>query len=211
MFCALGDMLYILCGTLNAHGLQSKIEEVFQHKDFKHSGVRACLDYLSMNEGLEIHHDGDLPARSGIGSSSAFVVGLLHALYAYRGQLVETKRLAQQAIEIEKDILGEAVGVQDQIMAAHGGIRIIEMGPDLKLSSNQLFLSHDYIRYFESHFLLGYSGISRTGSDFAEEKIQNIKNKKTETELFGLVEIAELAISLIKTIPTHDIIKDKRY
>ena len=175
----------------------SKVEEVSFHKDIQHGGVRACLDYLSINEGLEIHHDGDLPARSGIGSSSAFVVGLLHALYAYQGRLIETNVLAEQSIEIEKDILGEAVGVQDQIMAAHGGIRIIDMGPNSELSSTPLFLSHDYIKYFESHFLLGYSGISRTGSDFAEEKIQNIKNKKTESELYGLSEIAENAINLI--------------
>src|SRR5207302_1132095 len=107
----------------------SHIESVQDHSAIQHPAVRSCLQYLNCQEGLEIHHDGDMPARSGIGSSSSFTVGLLHALHGLQARMMDKRELAEQAIYVEQKLLGESVGVQDQIMAACGGFQIIELGP----------------------------------------------------------------------------------
>jgi len=96
----------------------SKIETVQEIADIQHPAVRAVLQELDVKEGLEIHHDGDLPARSGLGSSSAFTVGMLNAVNALRGRMVPARQLALDAIRIEQDVLRESVGSQDQIWAA---------------------------------------------------------------------------------------------
>ncbi len=101
-----------------------------EHEDIYHPAVKAILDYLNINQGVEILHQGDLPARSGLGSSSAFSVGLLHALYALRGMISSKRELACEAIHIERDILKENVGVQDQIATAYGGLNKIIIQPN---------------------------------------------------------------------------------
>ena len=159
--------------------------------------MRACLSYLGVDEGVEIHHDGDLPARSGLGSSSAFTVGLLNALYAIQGKLIGPNRLAEEAIHIEQTLLNEVVGIQDQIAAAHGGIKIIEMGYGKKWTVRPMILPQEYIKELESHILLGYSGISRNATDHAKEKIENIQTKKTENELKQTSALSEKAIDEI--------------
>jgi D-glycero-alpha-D-manno-heptose-7-phosphate kinase len=96
----------------------SAIENVRHWDEIKHPAVRAVLGWTNCSKGLEIHHDGDLPARSGLGSSSSFTVGLLHALSALKGQYVSKDQLARDAIHIEQNVIGEAVGSQDQVAAA---------------------------------------------------------------------------------------------
>jgi len=99
----------------------SKIENVHDIREIEHPAVRAVLDWMRWERGLEVHHDGDLPARSGLGSSSSFTVGLLHALSALKGQYVSKDQLARDAIHIEQNVIGESVGSQDQVAAAYGG------------------------------------------------------------------------------------------
>lgn len=94
----------------------SKIEDCQTAAEISHPAVRCVLQYLGIERGLEIHHDGDLPARSGMGSSSSFTVGLLHALYALQGKMPSKRQLATESIHIEQQILGETVGSQDQIL-----------------------------------------------------------------------------------------------
>ena len=96
----------------------SAIENVRHWDEIKHPAVRAVLGWANCSKGLEIHHDGDLPARSGLGSSSSFTVGLLHALSALKGQYVSKDQLARDAIHIEQNVIGEAVGSQDKVAAA---------------------------------------------------------------------------------------------
>ncbi|HEX4147678.1 MAG TPA: GHMP kinase, partial [Pirellulales bacterium] len=107
----------------------SKIENCKSVDEISHPSVREVLKFLSIDRGLEIHHDGDLPARSGMGSSSAFTVGLLNALYALKGQMPSKHQLANESIGIEQDRLKEAVGSQDQVMAAYGGVRHVRFAP----------------------------------------------------------------------------------
>ena len=90
-------------------------------KEIEHPSVKACLEFLNIDEGIELVHTGDVPAMSGMGSSSAFTVGLMHSVYALKGEFVTKRKLALEAINIEQNIIGEAVGSQDQVAAAFGG------------------------------------------------------------------------------------------
>ncbi len=108
----------------------SKIELVNGQDEVTHPIIREAVKYLEINEGIEIHHEGDLPARSGLGSSSAAAVGILNALYALRGSMVSKSTLARDAILIEQGMLKENVGVQDQIQTAFGGLNRIDIAQD---------------------------------------------------------------------------------
>ncbi len=176
----------------------SKIESVKNHAEIKHPSVRGCLQYLNVDDGIEIHHDGDLPARSGIGSSSSFTVGLLHALHALQQRMVSSKQLAEEAIYVEQKLLGESVGVQDQIMAAHGGFRLLELGTGSKWSVKSLLLPKDYLHDLERHVLLGFSGISRTAHHHAKNKMENIKQGKTTEELQSITGLAQEALKALQ-------------
>ena len=172
----------------------SKIESVKDHAEIQHPSARGCLEFLQVKDGLEIHHDGDLPARSGIGSSSSFTVGLLNALHALQQRMVSPQQLAEEAIHVEQQILGESVGVQDQIMAAHGGFRLLELGTGPNWAVKSLLLPTDYLRALEQHVLLGFSGISRTAEEHARSKVENIKQGKTTEELQAINGLAQEAM-----------------
>lgn len=172
----------------------SIIENVQKNEEISHPSVRGCLKYLNINYGLKIHHDGDLPARSGIGSSSSFTVGLLHALHALKHRMVSPKQLAEEAINVEQKLLGESVGVQDQIIAAHGGFRLLELGPGEKWSIKNLLLAPDYLQALKEHVLIGFSGVSRLAEQHAKKKVDNIKAGKTSQELQAINDLAKEAL-----------------
>ncbi|MBI2870517.1 MAG: kinase [Candidatus Omnitrophica bacterium] len=155
----------------------SEIEAVKEHKDIRHPAARACLEFLEMEKGIEIHHDGDLPARTGIGSSSSFTVGLLAALHGLRHEMLTKERLAEEAIHIEQRVLNENVGIQDQILAAYGGLRVIEMGPGPDYCVTPLILAPDYLRELQDHILLGFTGITRVASTIASKYIKVMEKK----------------------------------
>ena len=173
----------------------SKVESVNSVDDLDHPAIRGCLKHLNILNNITIGHDGDLPARSGIGSSSSFTVGLLHALYTYKNINVSQEQLAREAIYVEQVLLNENVGIQDQIMAAHGGIQVIEMHDDW--STKSLSLSNDYLKELESHILLGFSGISRIAEVQAKKKVDNIKAGLNHTHLKNMVILADNAISCL--------------
>ena len=135
----------------------SKIELVKDRSEIEHPAVRAALEMLDL-DGVEIHHDGDLPARSGIGSSSAFAVGLLHALYALTGTMVGPERLAEDATRLERDILGEPVGCQDQLICALGGFRLLTFERNGTWRADPVTLGPETVRALEERLLLVYTG-----------------------------------------------------
>lgn len=171
----------------------SKTEDVSEISKIDHPSVRACLQYLNIPEGISITHDGDLPARSGIGSSSSFTVGLLNALYQLNKKTITKKDLANQAIHVEQNIIGENVGIQDQIMAAHGRIQLISMS-NQGWTSEDFHMAEDYKTHLESHIVLGFSGVSRHAEVQAKKKVDNIKNGKTNEEMIETVNLANEAI-----------------
>lgn len=169
----------------------SKIEDVKSVAEIQHPSVRACLQFMKVKEGLEIHHDGDLPARSGLGSSSSFTVGLLNALYALKGKVVSQDRLAADAIHIEQDLLRENVGSQDQVIAAHGGCNVVTFGDKNHLQVRPLTLSASRLEALQDRLMLFYTGIVRTASDIAGAQIKKTPMCQTElTEMCGMVDRA---------------------
>jgi len=179
--------------------IYSKIASVRAFDEIEHPSVRACLQYLQVPNGISISHDGDLPARSGIGSSSSFTVGLINALQVYlnRYQLSQFD-LAMEAINIEQNVIGESVGVQDQIMAAYGGIKVIELsGANMKV--RDLRMRDSYTEDLESHIMLGFSGISRLSEVQAKKQVDSIKEGKSNRVLLEMQELTRFAIEAFET------------
>jgi len=170
----------------------SKAEEVNQIDEIVHPAVREIFRFMKVTEGLEIHHDGDLPARSGLGSSSSFTVGLLHALYALRGEMVSKERLAHEAINIEQNMIKENVGSQDQISASYGGFNRVTFNTDGSYTINPVVLSQQKLENFENHLLLYFTGFSRIASQIAQEQIEKMEdNKKNLAEITAMVNEAQ--------------------
>lgn len=161
----------------------SKIENCQTVDEITHPAVRETLRYLNIDRGVEIHHDGDLPARSGMGSSSAFTVGLLNALYALKGQMPSKQQLAQESIHIEQEILKETVGSQDQVLAAYGGLNHVTFLPNGEFSVRPITLTKECIRELNSHLMLFYTGIKRTASDIAQSYVPEIDAKRRQLRI----------------------------
>ena len=170
----------------------SKIEEVNGLDAIQHKAVRETLRFLGVTAGLEIHHFSDLPARSGMGSSSAFVVGLLNAVVGiYSAQRIA---IARAASTIEQDRLHEVVGSQDQIAVAHGGLNQITFSSDGHCSVRRLKLDDDGRREFESHLMLFYTGVQRSASEIAAT--YDLHNK---TELHAIAALAEAGVCALES------------
>lgn len=174
----------------------SKVEEVNLIAEIEHPAVRAVLRTCwPYSEGLEIHHDGDLPARSGTGSSSSFMVGLLNALTTFQGQTWSKYALAKEAIRIERDIMGETVGSQDQFAVAYGGLNHLTFDPDGEVTGRTLNLHPRKSELFEDRLVLGYTGIQRVASSIAATYIGNLAKK--EGTLHRMAEMVAEGIALI--------------
>jgi D-glycero-alpha-D-manno-heptose-7-phosphate kinase len=152
----------------------SKIEDCQRATDIQHPVVRTVLEMLRFERGLEIHHDGDLPARSGMGSSSAFTVGFLHAMYGLLGRLTSQPQLASEAIHVEQDLIGETVGAQDQIFASFGGFNFIEFKRDGSFRVEPLTLAKDRLEELNGSLMLFYTGLRRTASEVAASYVADI-------------------------------------
>ncbi len=166
----------------------SRIENCQSVSEIQHPAVRAVLQFLRMERGVEVHHDGDLPARSGMGSSSAFTVGLLHALYALRGEMPGQRRLAVESIHVEQELLRETVGAQDQVTAACGGFNHLVFRPDGEIDVRPMTLPQERIRELNAHLMLFYTGILRTASDVAGSYVQDLRRKERHLQrIAGMV------------------------
>lgn len=173
----------------------SKVESVVDVDHIEHPAVRAILKEMNMQQGLEIHCDADLPARSGLGSSSSFVVGMLHSLHALKGQRVTKKWLAQEAIRIEQEVLQENVGSQDQTAAAYGGFNVIHFHHDGLFSIEPVILSVQRRETLNDHLMLFFTGFSRIASEIAKSKVANLHNK--ERELHNMRRMVDQALDIL--------------
>lgn len=175
--------------------MYSKTEYCRTVDEIAHPAIREVLRYLKVERGVEIHHDGDLPARSGMGSSSAFTVGLLHALYALKGQMVGKQQLAAESIYIEQEILKETVGSQDQVLAAHGGLNHISFLANGGVSVKPITISTDRTKELNSHLMLFYTGIKRTAATVAETYVNGIDEKRRQLRL--MKDLVDEGISIL--------------
>jgi len=162
-----------------------------------HPAVREIIKFLKIEEGLEIHHDGDLPARSGLGSSSAFTVGLLHALYALIGQMPYKQKLAKESIYLEQEVLKETVGSQDQVLAAFGGFNLVNFKTDGEMIVTPVTIPFKRIEELQNHLMLFYTGIVRTASDVAKTFVPNLQQK--EKQLFAMNEMVDQAMNVLNS------------
>jgi D-glycero-alpha-D-manno-heptose-7-phosphate kinase len=192
---------YITCRNLppffeHKHRIvYSHIENVKTLEEIKHPAVAQVLKWAKIVDGLEIHHDGDLPARSGLGSSSAFTVGLVHALYGMRGKLVGKERLALDALHIEQNLIGESVGSQDQVAVAHGGFNKINFHRDGAFDVEPVILTIARREELQSHLMLCFTGFSRIANKIAKSKIENFEKK--EVELLRMGEMVDEALNIL--------------
>lgn len=173
----------------------SRVEMVSELSEIEHPAVRAVLTEMGVGQGLEIHHDGDLPARSGLGSSSSFTVGLLNAINALRGQMTSKQELACEAIRIEQDVLKENVGCQDQIWAAYGGFNHIEFNKQ-GFRVSPVILPQQRARDLVDHLVLYFTGFQRLANDVAKQKLDNFVNRQAQlARMHGMVDEAMTALA----------------
>jgi D-glycero-alpha-D-manno-heptose-7-phosphate kinase len=174
----------------------SKVENVVNNHSIEHPSVRACLEFMKVNDGIEIHHVADLPARTGLGTSSAFTVGLLLGLYSLRSQMRDKHSLAADAIHVEQDLLQEAVGAQDQVSAAYGGFNRINFHPDDSIEVKGILTAKNRLAELQEHLALYFTGFSRIASEIAKEQIRVTPQKKTELHtMFQMVDAAEAVVT----------------
>ncbi len=173
----------------------SRIEAARTLAELEHPAARGILQHLNVDRGIEIHHDGDLPARSGMGSSSAFTVGLLHALYALKGQVRSKHQLATESIYIEQDVLQETVGSQDQVSAAYGGLNHITFLTNGEISVRPVTLSPERLREFNAHLMLFYTGIKRTASEVANSYVAHLNDHKRQLRI--MKDMVEEGLSIL--------------
>jgi D-glycero-alpha-D-manno-heptose-7-phosphate kinase len=198
---AIDKRCYITCRRLppffefHSRISYSKVENVRGNDAIEHPSVRNCLQYLGIEHGVEIHHVADLPARTGLGTSSAFTVGLLLGLYALQERMRDKHALAADAIHVEQELVREAVGAQDQISAAYGGFNRIDFRTDGAIEVKRVLAAPSRFAELEQHLALYFTGFSRTASEIAQEQIRMTPQRKQELDaMLQMVDEAEAII-----------------
>ena len=174
----------------------SRIELPHKVDEIQHPAVRNILKDYGVIDGVEIQHHGDLPARSGLGSSSSFTVGLLNALRAHSGRASSPEWLAKEAIRIEQEVIKEPVGSQDQIWAAYGGTNFVSFHPDGNFSVTPVVMPHERREELQSHMMLFFTGFSRIAGTIASRKIEQLLARTTQ--LHTMRRMAEEARNILQ-------------
>ncbi len=173
----------------------SKVENVMENTAIEHPSVRGCLQLLGISEGVEIHHVADLPARTGLGTSSAFTVGLLLGLYGLGDRMRDKHALAQDAIRVEQEVLKETVGTQDQVAAAYGGFNHITFRVDDSIQVKPMLAAAGRLSELQSHLALFFTGFSRIASEIAQEQVK--ETPKRQTELTTMLQMVDEAVDIV--------------
>jgi D-glycero-alpha-D-manno-heptose-7-phosphate kinase len=173
----------------------SIVENTKTISEIKHPAVRETLAYMNIDRGVELHHDGDLPARAGLGTSSSFTVGLVNALYALKGKMVTKRQLALDAIHIEQERIKENVGSQDQITTAFGGFNKIEFDGGSEFQVQPIIMTKEKFQFLQDHMMLFFTGLFRTASNIAKEQIKKTHEKKKE--LKRMAEMVDEAVNIL--------------
>lgn len=174
----------------------SEQEQVKNIEDIRHPSVRETLKYLGIDYGVSIQHDGDIPARSGMGSSSAFTVGLLKSMLALEGHYIAADELASRAIHIEQNLIRENVGSQDQTFAAYGGFNVIDFSQNGEIRVEPIIMPPERLSHFENSLVLIFTGLSRIASEVAGEQIGRIQtNLQNLHRMKGMVKQAIAILS----------------
>jgi len=166
-----------------------KVECVSNIDELEHVPFRECLRWAGVDRDIEINHSAELPAFTGLGSSSSFVVGLLNTLYAHQRKTLPAVELACEAIDLERRVLRESVGCQDQVFAAVGGFNLVEFRGRDSIAVHRLPLTAGRVREFEQHLLVFFTGIKRRAEELAARQVQRIPtNIRRLKEMRSLVD-----------------------
>ena len=182
------------------HRLQihySRVESVTNVDQIQITVVRETLRHLGIEGGVEIHLVGDLPARTGLGTSSATTVGLLNALHGHRGLMASPTQLAEEAVHVEQDLLKELVGTQDQYATAFGGFRHLKFGVDGTVTADPVILPPGRQQELEASLLLFYSGVQRNAAIVLEEQIQKTSDGALNNQLRGMRQQVRDGLSIL--------------
>lgn len=183
----------------------SKTEQVNFVSEIEHKLVRAALDKLKIQGGIEITSIADIPSQgTGLGSSSSFTVGLLHALHAYRGESISREELAAEACEVEINICGEPIGKQDQYGCALGGVNVIDFRRDDGVTITPVNIESSFQDTFQKSLLLFYTGLTRSASTILRNQMQEMttNNKKSQV----VTQMADMTMDFSKAIISCDIL-----
>ena len=180
-----------------------KTEETQTVEEIQHPSVRECARFLGLNDGFEIAHNSDLPARSGLGSSSTFTVGMLHSIYALQNYMPSKRELAINAIHVEQDLIGEAVGSQDQVAAAWGGFNRIKFGAENTFELDPIIMDKTRLIELQNNLLLCFTGFARSASEIAAHQIKDTPAR--EKELNDMQSLTNEAFTILrKNSPLDD-------
>lgn len=174
----------------STHLTYSREEKVSSLEQIQHPAIRNAMQWLDMHE-IRLVYDSDLPARTGLGTSSSFAVGMLEAFYALKGQYADKRKLADDAIHLERVLCAEAGGIQDQIAASFGGLNRIDFSAD-GYSVKPLIISPERKRMLNDNLMLFFTGFSRFSSDIQKDTEKSMKDKTSQLlEMYKLVDEAE--------------------
>ena len=174
----------------NTHITYSKDERVTDINDIQHPAIRNALVWLNMKQ-IRMTYEADLPARSGLGTSSSFAVGMLNALYSLKGEYANKRKLADDAIYLERELCKEVGGIQDQIAASYGGLNRINFSKD-GYSVNPIIISPERKKELNNHLMLFFTGFSRFSSEIQKGTTKSMKDKTQQLiEMYHLVDDAE--------------------
>jgi D-glycero-alpha-D-manno-heptose-7-phosphate kinase len=181
-----------------------KTEEVNTIEEILHPSVRECAKFVGIQEGFEMAHNSDLPAGSGLGSSSTFTVGMLHSLYSLKSYMPTKRELAVNALHVEQDLIGEAVGSQDQIAAAWGGFNRISFGGDKRFEVDPIIMSKDKLLELQENLILCFTGDARLAPEFATQQIKETPGRTRELQDMDSLTIEALRILTNESLEIDD-------
>lgn len=184
----------------------SKTELVKSPCDIQHPSIRECLIFQKIDDYLDIHIFADLPAKTGLGSSSSFTVGFLNALYALKGTKVDTQRLAEEACFVEQQLIKENVGSQDQFHAAFGGLNLIEF-QEKAITVRPITITKEKLKTLEEHLLLFYTGITRHASEIVKEQIKKTKKRENDENLSQMLSMVYEAEKILYHYEGNELIQ----
>jgi D-glycero-alpha-D-manno-heptose-7-phosphate kinase len=157
-------------------------ELVKRVEDIRHNVFRECLKLLGLCRDIELHAVADLPAFTGLGSSSAFTVSLLHALHSFKGDFIPPLELAYEAIHVERDLLHDKVGCQDQVLAAVGGFNLVEFRTERDIVVRRVPIAPERLREFERHLLVVFTGIRRKANEVVATQLAKVADNRAVLE-----------------------------
>jgi len=181
----------------------SQIENVKEIDEIKHTRIREALRLLNIKDNLEITSIADVPARTGLGSSSSFLVGLLNALHAHKREFVSVANLAEEACHIDLDVLKEPIGKQDQYAAAYGGIIQMDINQKGKVIASRLDISQDTVEELKRNMFLFYTGLQREASEVLQDQKKNAEISP-EKQMKGMDQIKNIGIEIKKSLEKGD-------